>query len=137
LYNSPDSVFQARLNTLFPEIPLTLVAQTQDSSRIQAALYDSSSALTNELTKESTAQIEAGNDRKNALIQASYWLNPLTFTQHQLNRLTQTDYYDYLQYRHEVQMEIEKQIQRLVEDTWDGVEVDKERYLEYIQDLDL
>ncbi|MEL6590700.1 MAG: DUF3526 domain-containing protein [Bacteroidota bacterium] len=134
LYNSPDSVFQARLDKLYPNLAQTIVAQ--DSSRIQAALYDSSVALTNELTKESTTKIEAGNERKNALIRTSYWFNPLTFTQHQLNRLSQTDYYDYLQYRQEVQTLIEGQINRLVLDTWNGIVVGKEKYLEYNAELD-
>lgn len=134
LFDQPDSVFQANLNHLFPEIPNSPVAK--DSTRRKLAMNRSGAALANELTKKSVASIENDNDAKNDLIRFSYWFNPITFTQNKLNDLTHTHYQDYQDYRNEVQTLIDQKISLMVLDMWNGVEVDKERYLEYNQQFE-
>ena len=129
LFEEPDSVLQAHLNDLFPEIPNSPVYR--DSTKRNLAMNRSSSALANELVKKSYRKIESSNDTKNHLIRSSHWFNPLTFFQNQLNRRSGTHYQNYQDYRSEVQSLIDQQIRALVLDTWDGVVVDKERYLEY------
>ena len=129
LYDLPDSVAYAKLDAMFPEIVDSPVAK--DSTKRNGAYSDSFPALVNELMKSSIAKIENSNDAKNDLIRLSYWFNPLTFMQNQLNRQTNSDYYDYQTYRHEIQSMIDKQIRQLVLDTWGGVAVDKGIYLEY------
>ncbi|MEL7532829.1 MAG: hypothetical protein AAFN10_16035 [Bacteroidota bacterium] len=129
IYDLSESDFQTRLIELFPEISQSIAAR--DSNLRSAAISDSYSALTNALMKASIKEIEKSNEAKNKLIHASYWLNPLTLMQHQLNQFTETDYYDYQDYRNELQVRIDQRIRDLVLDTWNGVVVDKERYLEY------
>lgn len=133
LYEQPDSVIQAQLNTLFPDIVNSPVAK--DSTKINLARNRSAIALANELTKKSVAEIETSNNAKNDLIRFSYWFNPVTFFQNKLNRFTQTHYQDYQNYREEIQTLIDKQIRVLVLDIWEDVKVAKERYLEYNQSL--
>ena len=77
LYDQPDSVIQAQLNTLFPEIINSPVAQ--DSTKINLAMNRSGAALANELAKKSFTKIETSNSDKNSLIRSSYWFNPVTF----------------------------------------------------------
>jgi len=131
IYYLPDSVFNARLFDLFPEIKQSPAAQ--DSTLSAEAKSDSYSALGNDIMKKSIRDIELSHEAKNNLIHASYWFNPLTLMQHQLNELTETDYYDYQNYREELQLMIDQQIQNMVLDTWNGVVVDKQKYLEYNQ----
>lgn len=133
LFNQPDSVFQAQLNALFPEILDSPVAK--DSTKSNLAMNRSGAALTNELMKESFTTIETSNSAKNRLIRFSYWFNPVAFYQNSLNSLSRTHYQDYQNYRNEIQSLIDRQIRAMVLDTWEGVEVTKERYLEYNQTL--
>ncbi len=133
LYNQPDTVIQEQLNVLFPEIVNSPVAA--DSTRRNLARNRSTAALANELTKKSFTEIEASNSAKNHLIQASYWFNPVTFFQNQLNRAAGVHYNDYRIYRTEVQTLIDKQLRAMILDTWQGIEVDKEKYAAYNQTL--
>ena len=133
LYEQPDSVMQAQLNALFPEIIDSPVAQ-DDARRGQARSY-SSSALANELLKESIAIIESSNEAKNELIQSSYWFSPVTFFQNKINSLSQTHFQNYQHYRTEIQSLIDKQVRVMVLDIWNDAKVDKQKYLEYNQIL--
>ncbi len=133
MYDQPDSVLQAKLNALFPEIlesPLM-----RDSIRKNLALNRSATAMANELLKNSLHPIERDNAAKNAFIRRTYCFNPTTFFQNQLNALSHTHYQDYQDYREEIQVLIDKQIGILVLDTWYDVRVDKKKYLEYQQKL--
>ncbi|MEL6864070.1 MAG: hypothetical protein AAFP19_06615 [Bacteroidota bacterium] len=129
LYDLPDSVFQAKLDTLFPEIVNSPIAK--DSVQRDEAYSSSSSALVNALMKSSIAPIEADNDSKNKLISSTYWFNPITFFQNRFNSIAQTHYNNYQRYRDEIQTLIDHQIRIMVLDTWYAVEVDKKKYLEY------
>ncbi len=131
LFNQPDSILQAKLNSLFPEIINSPVME--DSTRRYYALNQSGSALANQLMKNSMAPIEQKNAAKNALIKGTYWFNPIAFFQNQLNALSQTHYMDYQQYRNEIQSLIDNQIEVMVLDIWNDVKVNREKYLEYYQ----
>ncbi|MEM9985849.1 MAG: hypothetical protein AAF804_12235, partial [Bacteroidota bacterium] len=133
LYEQSNSAKQAQLYGFFPELVNSPVAQ--DSSKLPEATGNSMYALTNELTKRSTAPIEASNQVKNDLISASYWFNPVTFFQNRFNLIAQTHYEDYQQYRSEIQSLVDQQIELLVLDTWSEVHMDKARYQEYHETL--
>ena len=81
--------------------------------------------------KEATAPIKEQSEAKNTLIQQTYWFNPITFFQNQLNALAQTQYNDYENYRTDIQTLIDKCIKIMVLDIWNDVKVDKQKYLEY------
>ncbi len=129
IYDLPDSVFRAKVDALFPEIPTSPVAQ--DSTRIATAYSDCYSALINELMKSSIVPIEADNELKNELVRSSYWLSPITFFQNRFNTIAQTHYENYQIYRNEIQAMIDKQIRTMVSDTWNDTKIDKQKYLDY------
>ncbi|MEM6299865.1 MAG: hypothetical protein AAF740_14350, partial [Bacteroidota bacterium] len=133
LYAQPDSVFQAELNVLFPEIDTSPVYA--DSTKRDLARNQSASALVNELKKASIAPIEAENQAKNDLIESTFWFNPISFFQNRFNRIAQTHFNDYQNYRNEIQALIDRQIRMMVLDNWQGIEVDGEKYLEYVEEL--
>ena len=80
-------------------------------------------------------QIESRNARKNELLQATYWFNPVMFAQNQWNSYTSSDYEAYLGYRMEVQQMIDKKIGFLVIDTWNERATEQVGFEEYIQAL--
>jgi ABC-2 type transport system permease protein len=129
LYDQPDSLIQQQLNTMFPEIVDSPVFR--DSAQSVTARNESTTALFNELMKNSIATIEADNQVKNKLIRNSFVVNPVIFFQNRFNTIAQTHFNDYQQYREEIQVLIDKQIRTLVLGTWQGVKVDKEKYMEY------
>jgi len=129
LYDQPDSVFQAKLNALFPDIVNSPVYQ--DSTKVGVARNQSASALVNELNKASIEPIEKENQAKNAFIKSTYWFNPVSFFQNRFNAIAQTHYDDYQAYRDEIQALIDEQIRMLVQDMWQGQQVDAAKYMEY------
>lgn len=124
-----DSLFEQKLIDLFPEITKTPVFK--DGTKKNLATNYSASALVNELKKESIQPIEEESQEKNNLIQATYWFNPVTFFQNRFNRITQTHYADYQQFRDDIQALIDKRTAILVKELWNDAKVDKEKYLEY------
>lgn len=131
LFQQPDSVTMTQLSALFPEIESSTAIQ--DSTKSYSAMNNSASALVNELVKKSIAPIEASNQAKNDLIQSAFLLSPISFFQNHLNRISQTHYDDYQNYRHEIQTIIDKQIRTMVLETWNEVTVDKAKYEAYIK----
>ncbi|MEL6534973.1 MAG: hypothetical protein AAFQ98_06145 [Bacteroidota bacterium] len=131
LYDLPDSVYQAKLQALFPEILDSPVMQ--DSVGRAYAYGDSYAALVNELMKSTIAPIEAENEQKNQWVRASYLFNPVAFFQNRLHTISQTHYDDYQVYRGAIQASIDLQNRAMVLDTWGGVVVDKAKYQEYYQ----
>ena len=59
-------------------------------------------------------------------------LNPITFFQNEINTLTDTDYYAYKKYRDDIQVMIDKKINLILQDTWNKVSVNKEKYIQYV-----
>lgn len=129
LYGLPDSVFQAKLEAMFPEIMSSPVAK--DSLKRKSAYSRSSSALVNELVKNSLVPIVSDNNAKNELVRSSYLFNPISFFQNRFNTISKTHYDDYQDYRDAIQGSIDKQIRIMVLDTWNNMKVDKNRYLDY------
>ena len=125
LWEEPEEVIETRINEIYPE----LKAGGESGNKIP--INESATAISNEMVKVSIASIEVRNERRNQLIRISYWFNPLTFMQNKLNQLSETHYQDYKAYRDEIQVMIDKQIKLMVLEGWKGVEVDKEKYLEY------
>ena len=131
LYGQPDSVFQAKLNVLFPEIVNSPVYR--DSTKRGLARNQSASALVNELKKASIQPIERENQVKNTFINSTFWFNPVSFFQNRFNLIAQTHYNDYQTYRKEIQHLIDTQIHTLVMDLWKDRKVDEQTYEEYVQ----
>lgn len=129
IYDLPDSVVQEKLHALFPEIANSSAAQ--DSTKMAYARGRSTSALVNEILKESVATIEADNKIKNDLVRSTFLINPVAFFQNRFNSISQTHYNNYQHYRAEIQHLIDKQIRIMVLDTWNEVVVNKPKFLEY------
>lgn len=133
LFSQPDSVFQTMLNDLYPDIPNTPIFKDAEKSNL--AMNRSGAALENEIKKSSIKSIEQSNEQKNSLLSFSHWFNPVIFFQNTLNSLTKTHYNNYQNYRDEIQSMVDKQLQIMVMDTWNGVVVDQKKYLEYHQKI--
>ncbi len=133
LFAQPDSVIDQQLFALFPEIKNSKLA-ADSTERVRLRNF-SASALANVMVQEVLAPIVQENQAKNALIQQSYWFNPLTFFQNQFNALSQTHYADYEAYRRNIQNLVEKRIGVMVSDIWNDEKVNKAKYLEYNQSL--
>jgi ABC-2 type transport system permease protein len=129
IYSLPDSAFYTRMNDLFPGITDSPVYS--DSAKVIEAKRDSYSALTNEVKKASVQSIEAENQTKNNFIQRTFWFNPVSFFQNQFNRIAETHFDDYQQYRNDIQTAIDAQIQLMISDTWQDVTVDEKRFEKY------
>ena len=50
--------------------------------------------------------------------------------------LAETDFYAYKDYRTRIQDMIDKKIELILEDTWNNVTVDKNRYSEYVKNFE-
>ncbi|MEM6260992.1 MAG: hypothetical protein AAGI38_00690 [Bacteroidota bacterium] len=133
LFDEPEEVRHAKLMELFPALANSVVAQ--DSAKLSEAVNSSYSVLANELAKNSMVAVIKDSQKKNAAISSSYWFNPITFFQNTLNQLSQTHYQDYQAHREGIQVLVDRQNQTLVMDTWNEVVVDKEKYLEYREQL--
>lgn len=129
LRSLPDSVYIGKLVKLFPEIEQSPVYQ--DSTKIKSARGDSASALANLLKKESIETVEKENQLKNNFIESTFWFNPVSFFQNQLNTISKTHFNDYQTYRDDIQGLIDKQIKLMVLETWNEKKVDKAKYESY------
>jgi ABC-2 type transport system permease protein len=130
---SNDSLFDQRLVALFPEIKSSVLYQ--DSNRFNEVRNRSASAVVNELKKESLQPIMSESEEKNRLLRMTYWFNPVSFFQNKFNLITQTHYADYARYRGEIQSLIDRRASMLINDLWNDVRVDKEKYIEYTNTL--
>ncbi|MEM6722875.1 MAG: hypothetical protein AAF598_02495 [Bacteroidota bacterium] len=133
IYNLPDSTIQEMLHELFPEIQESSLAKkgTNNLDAMNRSVY----GLVSERLKQGIALIEADNDIKNKMIQSSFWYNPIAFFQNRFNRISESHYDDYKDYRSEIQRLIDKQIRIMVLDTWNEVTVDKTKFTQYQLDL--
>lgn len=129
LYNLPDSIFQKKLNVLYPEILESPIYN--DTSKRNLAMNRSAYALVNQLKKASVKEVESDNKDKNTLIQKSFWYNPISFFQNKFNHISKTHYSDYQEYREKIQKSIDKRIDFLIRDIWNDIKVDEEKYIEY------
>lgn len=118
---------------IYPDLAKT--KHGKDTLTDEDIISNTVSAIINQMNKKAIATIEQQNEKKNELIRASYWFNPVSYFQNQWNSITQTDYYAYKAYREEVQNSIDKKIKLLVFECWDKKKVDKVLYENYLQVL--
>jgi ABC-2 type transport system permease protein len=129
---APDSLAK-RIVAIFPE--LTKTKHAQDSLTDEDIVSNTVSAVINEMNKKAIDRIEDQNDKKNNLITASYWFNPISYFQNRWNCIAATDYNAYKNYRANVQNAIDRKTELLVFECWDKKKVDKASYENYIKIL--
>ena len=133
IFDLPLDTLNKNLLTEYPNLQNTKHAL--DSIINESIVKRSLSALVNSLNKNVINDIEESNEQKNKFIQNSFILNPVSFFQNKINDLAQTDYYAYKRYRNRIQDVIDKKINLIIFDTWNGVIVDKNHYIKYIENL--
>jgi ABC-2 type transport system permease protein len=114
---------------LYPNLKETKTFK--DTTIVRKRRGYSTNALVAIEMKNATKSIEEDNNTKNKLVETTYWINPITFFQNKLNKLTNTHYEDYESYRNIIQISVDNRTKILVFDIWNDVKVDKEKYLEY------
>ena len=132
VYSLPSETVSEQLVSMYPSLQSKINSEEEKNGQY---LRKSLSALTNELNKSAVTQIESRNARKNELLQATYWFNPVMFAQNQWNSYTSSDYAAYLVYRLKVQQMIDKKIGFLVIDTWNERTTEQVGFEQYIQAL--
>ena len=130
IFELPTETLREELLKAFPNLQTTLYAT--DTSMNKAIINRSLSGLVNILNKDVARTIEWSSEKKNKFIKSYSVLNPITFFQNEINILTDTDYYAYKKYRDDIQVMIDKKINLILQDTWNEVSVDKEKYIQYV-----
>lgn len=130
LYDLPSDIIQSQLNVQFPQILDSPIYG--DSSKSETVRSQSMPAIVNELKKENIKLIEKEVQSRKDFIGRFFILNPVIFFQNRFNLLSETHFDNYQNYRDEIQILIDKQIQVMIDDLWSGKIVDEERYLEYV-----
>lgn len=133
IFNQPDSVIDKQLIQIFPNLRKTKLF-TDTAQRIMLRNY-SGSALAYNLVNKTLVETEKENNQKNKLVKQLYWLNPISFFQNQLNKTTQTHYDNYKKYRDDIDRLIQKRIEVMVMDIWDGKTITKTDFLTYKEQL--
>jgi ABC-2 type transport system permease protein len=126
IYEDTNENIGQKIVKLFPE-------NNRDAFLTDDIKYFSVNALFNEELKNQGQQIEEENNIRNQMVRNTYWFNPITFFQNKINDLSETHYNDYQRYRASVQNTIDNSAGYLVVDTWIALELDKTRYLEYLE----
>ena len=130
-FDLPVDTIQLKLLKIFPKLQNTIYAA--DTSLNQSVVDKSISALVNVLNKEVSKKIEKLNDDKNQFVKRYFILNPVIYFQNKINAYTKTDYYAYRSYRNYIQSIIDKKIDLILEDTWNNVTVNREKYIQYVK----
>ena len=130
IFELPTETLREELLKAFPTLQTTLYAA--DTSLNKGIINRSLSGLVNMLNKDVARTIEWSSEKKNKFVRSYSVLNPITFFQNEINTLTDTDYYAYKKYRDDIQVMIDKKINLILQDTWNKVSVDKEKYIQYV-----
>ena len=130
IFDLPADTLQAKLLKTYPELKSTTHAA--DTSLNKGVINRSISGLVNVLNKEVAQKIEESNEEKNQFIASYFILNPVIYFQNKINAITKTDYYAYKGYRDKIQSIIDKKVNFILLDTWNKVEVDKQKYIDYL-----
>ena len=131
VFEMPSDTLQAKLLKIFPKLQNTIYAA--DTSLNKGIVNRSISGLVNVLNKEVAQKIEKSNDDKNQFVKSYFILNPVIYFQNKINAFTKTDYYAYKEYRKHIQSIIDKKIDLILEDTWNNVNVNKGKYIQYVK----
>ena len=133
IFNLPEDDLKKGLLDEYPFLQNTLYAS--DTSINAATINRSVSGLINSLNKNVSISIEFSSKKKNKFIKSFSKLNPVTTFQNEMNAIAETDFYAYRDYRTEIQDMIDKKIELILEDTWNNVTVDRDRYAEYVKNF--
>ena len=130
IFELPTETLREELLKAFPTLQTTLYAA--DTSLNKGIINRSLSGLVNMLNKDVARTIEWSSEKKNKFVRSYSVLNPITFFQNEINALTDTDYYAHKKYRDDIQVIIDKKINLILQDTWNKVSVNKEKYIQYV-----
>ncbi len=133
IWDLPTDSIRNRLMDLYPI--LTETQHGKDSIADKSIISNSSSGLVNDLMKNTAFTIENSNENKNQFIQRTYWINPVSYFQNVINRIASNDYYSYQKFRNNIQSMIDKKVYTLLVECWEKEIVTKEKYLEYVAQL--
>ena len=131
IFELSADTLQSKLLKTFPNLKNTIYAA--DTSLNKDIVNKSISSLVNVLNKNASQKIEKSNDDKNQFVKSYFILNPVIYFQNKINAYTKTDYYAYRGYRKQIQSIIDKKIDLILDDTWNNVNVNKEKYIQYVE----
>ena len=133
IFDMSTDTLQKELLESFPMLKNSTYAQ--DTTIDKGIVNRSISGLVNVLNKKAAVKIEEESELKNDYVRSTLILNPLMYFQNKINEISRTDYYAYRRYRENIQNTIDKKIEFILRDTWNREEVDKERYIGYLQEF--
>ena len=133
IFDMSTDTLQKELLGSFPMLKNSTYAQ--DTTIDKGIVNRSISGLVNVLNKKAAVKIEEESELKNDYVRSTLILNPVMYFQNKINEISRTDYYAYRRYRENIQNTIDKKIEFILRDTWNREEVDKERYIGYLQEF--
>ena len=133
IFDMSTDTLQNELLESFPVLKSSVYAQ--DTTINKGIVNRSISGLVNILNKKAAGKIEKESELKNNFVRSTLLLNPIMYFQNKINEVSEADYYAYRLYRENIQNSIDKKIELILRDTWNKEEVDKERYIEYLQEF--
>ena len=133
IFDMSTDTLQNELLESFPVLNSSVYAQ--DTTINKGIINRSISGLVNILNKKAAGKIEKESELKNNFVRSTLLLNPIMYFQNKINEVSKADYYAYRLYRENIQNSIDKKIELILRDTWNKKEVDKERYIEYLQEF--
>ena len=133
IFDMSTDRLQEELIESFPMLKNSIYAQ--DTTINKGIVNRSISGLVNVLNKKAAVKIEEESELKNDYVRSTLILNPVMYFQNKINEISRTDYYAYRRYRENIQNTIDKKIELILRDTWNREEVDKERYIGYLQEF--
>ena len=133
IFDMSTDTLQNELLESFPVLKSSVYAQ--DTTINKGIINRSISGLVNILNKKAAGKIEKESELKNNFVRSTLLLNPIMYFQNKINEVSKADYYAYRLYRENIQNSIDKKIELILRDTWNKKEVDKERYIEYLQEF--
>ena len=133
IFDMSTDTLQKELLESFPSLKNSIYAQ--DNTINKGIINRSISGLVNILNKKAAVKIEKESELKNNYARSILILNPIMYFQNKINEICTTDYNAYRRYRESIQNTIDKKIEFILRDTWNREEVDKERYIEYLQEF--
>ena len=133
IFDMSTDTLQNELLESFPVLKSSVYAQ--DTTINKGIINRSISGLVNILNKKAAGKIEKESELKNNFVRNTLLLNPIMYFQNKINEVSKADYYAYRLYRENIQNSIDKKIELILRDTWNKEKIDKERYIEYLQEF--
>ena len=133
IFDMSADTLQKELLGSFPILRNSIYAQ--DTTIDKGIVNRSISGLVNILNKRAAAKIEKESELKNDYVKSTLILNPIMYFQNKINEISKTDYYAYKRYRENIQNTIDKKIEFILRDTWNREQVDKDKYIGYLQEF--